>query len=82
MALIFTSGLSLNTLVLEMIMTSYVSSPQRKQPMQHLLSSPVAETFVADGNNVTSFEVPDSAESFKDKVVSEICHSEKLSEYG
>ena len=47
MVLIFTSGLSPNTLILEMIMTSYVASPQPKKPQQHLLLSPEAEQFVA-----------------------------------
>ena len=79
-AFIIISGLSLNTLLLEMIMTSYVSSPQPKQPQQHLLSSPEAENLVADGNDVTSSEVPNGADSSKDKVVSGKDYNEKLPE--
>ena len=61
-------------------MTSYVSSHQPKQPQQHLLSTPEAENLVADGNDVTSFEVLNDAERFEDKVVSQVDDSEKLPE--
>ena len=48
-------------------MTSYVSSPQPKQRQQHLLSSPEAENLVADGNDFTSFNVPNKEVGYDDK---------------